>query len=275
MQMDLIMNDATPSFLYHYTSIENLSLILSHRTIRFRQLCALNDPLEGKNADFAHAEKLVFSSSWTASELDTIPMWSLYTNLKGVRLKLPSDLFNSKNEISHGKWGAAIINSAKLSPPQAMRMLSGADGRSVLHKFIHITGPDQINYVAKEEVGNLAPVLTRTTGAGHSVENPMQGFDLSNIGLHKSKEWSFEQEWRFRIPLWIQASLSGIGLEEYCDLNQPSRDYIDVPMRQEAIDQLEVILGPKTTQGDEILVRSLLESLAPNAPLSRSQILIR
>ncbi|GAA6153897.1 hypothetical protein [Pseudoteredinibacter isoporae] len=269
------MKDDTPAFLYHYTSIENLALILSHRTIRFRQLSTLNDPLEGKNADFAYAEKLIFSSSWTASEQDSIPMWSLYTGLKGVRIKLPTDLFNPRDEITYGKWGNGHINTASISPPLRMLMLPTEDGNQINHQFLHISGPDEVNYVDRESVGELPPVRTQTTGAGHSYENPMEGFDLSNIGLHKSEDWSFEQEWRFRIPAGIQASISRMSLEEYCEIMQPSRNYIDLPIRAEALQQIEIMLGPKTTLGEEVLVRSLINTIVPSGKVTKSEIQIR
>ncbi|WP_299979253.1 hypothetical protein [uncultured Pseudoteredinibacter sp.] len=269
------MKDDTPAFLYHYTSIENLALILSHRTIRFRQLSTLNDPLEGKNADFAYAEKLIFSSSWTASEQDSIPMWSLYTGLKGVRVKLPIDLFNPRDEITYGKWGNGHINAASISPPIEMLMLPTQSGRRAVHKFSHVTGPDKINYINSESVGDLPPVRTKTIGFWHTAKNPMEGFDLSNIGLHKIEDWSFEHEWRFRIPLAIQATIEGNSLEEYCEIMQPSRDYIDLPIRAEALQQIEVMLGPKTTQGEEVLVRSLINTIVPSGKITKSEIQIR
>ena len=40
-----------PSFLYHYTGLETLALILLNRTIRFTRLDKVDDPQEQRSAD--------------------------------------------------------------------------------------------------------------------------------------------------------------------------------------------------------------------------------
>jgi len=54
--MDNGFSNDTPRFLYHYTTLESLALILTGQTFLFRRLSDLNDPLEGKNASFVLAE---------------------------------------------------------------------------------------------------------------------------------------------------------------------------------------------------------------------------
>ena len=56
-------------YLYHYTSIEKLALILKNRTIRLNPLDKMDDLQEQKTADVENIGKFVFISSWT---LDTV-----------------------------------------------------------------------------------------------------------------------------------------------------------------------------------------------------------
>lgn len=84
-----------PEFLYHYTSIEALASILKNRTIRFNKLNRVDDVTEGKSHDFDYISEYFFISCWTDLEEESIPFWNMYTpGIKGVRIKLPSSLFN-------------------------------------------------------------------------------------------------------------------------------------------------------------------------------------
>ncbi len=88
-----------PAFLYHYTSVETLLLILKNKTIRFSRLDCLNDPLEGTHLKFKYLNENIYASSWTSEANESLPMWKIYSNLKGVRIKMPIDLFSFRDEI--------------------------------------------------------------------------------------------------------------------------------------------------------------------------------
>lgn len=86
--------DEKPDFLYHYTSIEGLANILSSKQIRFSRLDLLDDLTEGESLDPVDWRQFYFVSCWTSSEQESIPLWHMYTgNMKGVRLKLPAEMF--------------------------------------------------------------------------------------------------------------------------------------------------------------------------------------
>ena len=46
----------TPRYLFHYTSIDNLCLILKTRAIRFTRLDKVNDPEEALTKEFKDAK---------------------------------------------------------------------------------------------------------------------------------------------------------------------------------------------------------------------------
>ena len=52
-------------YLFHYTSVESLALILKNKTFRFSPLSALDDLLEEKVKDSQKFGNYVFVSSWT------------------------------------------------------------------------------------------------------------------------------------------------------------------------------------------------------------------
>jgi hypothetical protein len=104
------MSEQYPNRLFHYTSLETLALILAAKKLKFTLLSELNDPLEGKTPDFQQAERMIYSSSWTANSSDTLPMWKMYSDLCGVRISLPPDMFDtgrshsaSRVATSHGQ----------------------------------------------------------------------------------------------------------------------------------------------------------------------------
>ena len=61
-------------YLYHYTSLESLALILKNRTIRLNPLDKMDDIQEQKTADIENIGKFVFVSSWTDDVVESIPM---------------------------------------------------------------------------------------------------------------------------------------------------------------------------------------------------------
>jgi hypothetical protein len=61
-------------FLYHYTNIETLALIMKNRTIRFNSLCNLDDLQEQTTQDNQNFGRFIFVSCWTDVKKESIPM---------------------------------------------------------------------------------------------------------------------------------------------------------------------------------------------------------
>ena len=93
-----------PNSLYHYTSIETLALILKYNSIRFNRADKVNDPTEAESSSLGSFKKGTFISCWTTNAEDTIPMWNMYSNnMKGIRIKMPANMFLGREKISY--WG--------------------------------------------------------------------------------------------------------------------------------------------------------------------------
>ena len=79
----------TPKYLYHYTSVESLALILENSTIRLNSLDRMDDLQEKETKDLKGLGSFCYVSSWTDDHSEQIPMWKMYTDLKaGVRIRL-------------------------------------------------------------------------------------------------------------------------------------------------------------------------------------------
>ena len=88
------MSEALPQYLYHYTNIDPLALILKNKTIRLNSLDKMDDLQEQMSQDKQNFGKFVFVSSWTDDETESIPMWRMYTpKQRGVRIQFPINPF--------------------------------------------------------------------------------------------------------------------------------------------------------------------------------------
>lgn len=100
-----------PKFLYHYTSLETVALILKNMTLRFNRLDKVNDLNEASSYNLPYANTLVFSSSWTEHSEESIPMWRMYTrDMEGVRIKLPINMFKGRASPNVFEKGGATLS---------------------------------------------------------------------------------------------------------------------------------------------------------------------
>lgn len=254
-----------PDFLYHYTSIETLALILANRTLRFTRLDGVNDPEEASASDLPNASTLVFASCWTAQSRESLAMWRMYTpNLQGVRIKLPNNPFAGRHKpMIFDKGGAMQRTNGKIV---ITRENSGLGIESY-----YITGPNKIYYTDDPAYRNSPCLLD---------EGDRWTVQLHDLGMAKNTYWAFEEEWRYK----ILATFSEAIVQEPNPLSHPALDLIAYPVKETAIfapldeaifDDMEVVLGPCATTGQELITRSLLDKYAPNAALKRSEINVR
>ena len=65
-------------YLYHYTSVETLALILKNKSIRFNSLDKMDDHQEQETSDLKNIGQFIYISSWTDDDTENIPMWNMY-----------------------------------------------------------------------------------------------------------------------------------------------------------------------------------------------------
>ena len=111
-------------YLYHYTNIETLALILKNRTIRFNSLDKMDDLQEQQTADIKNIGQFCYISSWTEDDTESIPMWNMYASLNlGVRIKLrknPFKIYNNTAEALSKVINAPVTDESNGKPLQSI-----------------------------------------------------------------------------------------------------------------------------------------------------------
>lgn len=258
-------------YLYHYTSIENLALILKNKTIKFNNLQNVDDPEEAETEDIETAGRHCLVSCWTDKEEDIIPMWSMYTpNMRGVRIKMRKYPFKQyvygKNELYFKEETKSYINFNDVYT----KTVSIVPSYPLLEK---------IEYTKNDSL--LKPkILTKT-------ENKTK-ISLYNIGRCKREYWDFQQEYRYiiRTAPWSIKELEEVKTPEEQEiifervLDENNTQYcneIYLKLAEDALDDIEILLAPKTSEAEWIIVQALLEKYCPNSciQLNKSSFRVR
>jgi hypothetical protein len=266
-----------PSYLYHYTSIDSLKLILSNGTIRFKRLDLLNDPLESYSEKFDSFRKNVFSSSWTAEPNESIPMWKIYSNFDGVRLKLPIDIFSFNNEprlmkTNLGLWFIVSDLDKKYEVNRTCNFIKTEANIELLNVIKKVYGPTKIEYTSQQQDYTkevVIPILDSDTD--------QNTINLNMLGLRKKHDWSFENEYRYRVMCPDVSSIKSAPavIKLLLDNCQIVEDYIDIEFNISKVQSFEILLGPKVLDNDENELEAFLKSLNVNYEILKSCIDIR
>jgi len=278
---------SNPEHLYHYTSIEGLAHILESKQIRFSRLDLLDDVTEGQSKDPVDWRKYFFVSCWTADSEESIPLWSMYTpDMAGVRLKLPTEMF--KMHILNLEDIPDFIQLADTSAaPEGANIsirchmpyekLHGEDYFVMTPCFGKDVWPFKVDYTNNEEQLNQNLISYNK----ETDQTSVSGFEVAK---YKKKVWEFQNEWRFRIYCHNAAPRSlknTMPKDDYCNLmikelsnlgTGISQKYFFMELAQDALDNLEVILGPKVDPAHKIIVNSLIKNYCPNANLLQSRL---
>lgn len=260
-------------YLYHYTNIETLALILRNKTIRFNSLNRMDDKQEQETADIKNIGQFCYISSWTDIAEESIPMWAMYASLdSGVRIKLRKNPFivyaNNLSEFRNipnldVQYEEDVDTLPSLIPLKEM-LFEGyysneAITRDILFKVEYTDNPSM-----------LYPRLINGSN-----------IFLGMLGRYKNKYWEFQSEWRYKLlilPLNTFAALNNINSlrEMVCRIlagteKQPL-PYRDLIIDEEAFSDMEITMCPKISKGNEIIVRDLIEKYNSSALLRNSDL---
>jgi len=238
-----------PKFLYHYTSLDTLKLILKNRTIRFNRLDRVNDPNEARTLNLPNSNTAVFVSSWSDEEEESLKMWEMYgDNLKGVRLKFPTNMFYGRNDPivfekggCHVRYGRKIkIDRQDLTYPMETSL---------------IIGPNKVCYT--EEIDKLVSQAIYNSEE-YSVAS------LYDLGQFKTLEWSYENEWRYKIVAFFnEFSLPNDKFtKDIFDLNKFPiiQEYIDVDLDSTIMNEIEITFGLEVTNDEINIFKNFLKT---------------
>lgn len=272
------MNPST-DYLYHYTSIETLALILHNKTFRLNSLDHMDDLQEKEASDIKNIGQFCYVSSWTDDETESIPMWNMYSTLdSGVRIKLkanpfklfentPASIRNISNfpvtDNSNGSYLKSIIPIADMLDKGYI--CPGAMNNDILHKVEYTSDYDK-----------LYPRLVTHEGDKFSIA-------LGSLGIHKNIHWEFQHEWRYILhfyplnfnqdPGQVTTSAQIMANKLLHGLEKQPFPFYDLQLDDTVFNQMEITLSPKISVGNRLIVKSLIEKYNPSALISESSLL--
>lgn len=265
--------------LYHYTSIENLLLILKTKSICFSSLENVDDMEEKETGDLQNFGRFYYVSCWNKSSRESIPLWTMYSqDMTGVRIELPEFPFKSF-KYSKGEYGfeTDTIEYVDMEKLYKNNKMSVIDGGIKLYD-IEYTDDESLLY---PKIKNL------------NVERLLK-YDFSKLGRYKRSNWSFQEECRYGIFLapWNMQYMEEI--KNICKINLNASDKIIseamnllenpntiipskrfyVDFDEEILKNLKILLGPKVTEAQEEIVKLIVKEYCPTAKISRSKLKI-
>lgn len=263
-----------PDYLYHYTSIETLALILKNRTIRFNNLLYVDDPDEKKSKDIKSVGRFCLVSCWTDVNKESLPMWKLYTpDMHGVRIRMKPFPFKEYPAMMQNFWhvegeediysrAAITINSYK----------SYIDEKRVARENRAFVIPPSVELVPVEYTDDETKIYPKIKMS--------DDFRIDYIGMCKRTYWEFQSEWRYKI---LFTPFNAAEIKEGAEKNKevgiskrvPYKEFF-LELANNAFYEAEIILGPKVTEGEKIIVESLINTYCKNEKVTvkKSQILV-
>jgi hypothetical protein len=226
-----------PEYIYHYTSVETLALILKYRKIRFNSISNVDDLSESNADDIGQIGSLLLLSCWTSEKDENIAFWNMYGKKgSGVRIKMRPTLFSTDIFEKSDNYRSPSSNMDILWP---------------------------INF--------LFPVRYTEQVKRTVIGFEDKGFDIAELGKFKEKIWAFQNEWRFIIYQFPgKNSIKHIiDLKTIDGLSFKFKHY-DMCIKDEEFYNMEILLGPSTSESEKIIVESLLNIYNPNAKLKIS-----
>ena len=267
-------------YLYHYTSIESLALILRNKTIRLNPLDKMDDLQEQKTADVENLGKFVFVSSWTDDPTESIPMWKMYANpASGIRIKLRANPF-----LWHETSGADIERVLGIPAKD------DASRNAVVKTFLNLSKMLDGGYYSPALWKGDILVQTTYTNDISLLEPQVAKYDGENItihtgalGKHKNLHWSFQKEWRYLMqfmPIDFKAALDDMP-RLITDTTEkllkgtapPPFRYFDLDIDPQYFEEMEITCSPQMTFGNRVILETLVEKYNPSATIRESELM--
>lgn len=252
-----------PEFLYHYTTIETLEKILSNKTIRFNSLENVDDKEEKKTKDMGDFGKYCFISCWTDKANENEDLWNRYGHDgKGVRLKLHSYPFR-KHYLFIGNLNGVLsyFKGSELNSRGYMIAFDKNLANNMLTK---------VEYTKDKE--KIYPKLKQFENKNNIVIN------YNDIGKYKSNKWDVQNEWRYKFMI-LPIDKDTVDLSNpraiYNSLKKgeplPFTDYY-LEIEKEYLNNIELLLGPKTTEEDFKSVVDIINKNNIKAVINKSDL---
>lgn len=250
---------------YHYTSITNLALILNSGKFRFSRLDNLDDKLEQKYDTNIIKYKNIFVSSWSKQSKELIPLWQMYgDNMRGVRIGFNDNLFFTKSR--------AILAPPIASKPIKTRFILSYDELETTEYDIHPICYSneylikEVEYLDSENEFKEKKESIITVRVKPDITE-IDFRDIGDLAKYKTIDWKFLNETRFVLYVFPKGIIDYQRNEFLAKhykiekLNKKfNQKYIDISMNRNTFKNAEIVIGPKCTNADQIIVDSLIKT---------------
>lgn len=266
--------------VHHYTTLETLALILESKKVRFNRLTNVDDVQESENFGRYDLSSFIYISCWTLSSEESIPLWKMYTsNMKGVRITFEDDPFDYREpdpdefpELNAQiEDGISIAMTLKQMMTPSYFVLPSCMANSQFGKRVEYV--DDVSGIYENSVE-----LNIESNGRAQMNMPGPG----DVAIHKSKVWSFQEEYRFTLfafppPLGGYKNeniteIANITINSIYHGNKPKPDYIDLDICPKKLEKMTITLGPLATYADEIILNALVARYCPSIKVSSSNL---
>lgn len=276
-------------YLYHYTNLETLALILNNKTICFNNLLNVDDVEEAETNDMGKFGRFIYVSCWTEDDEESIPLWNLYThNMHGVRIRMPEFPFKKyrykKGDYFLSEEVETYINIKKVYDENRAGIVAD---QPHLIKVEYTNDNEKLFPKIKSEScqGAIKNYLEAKSMKDIKEKELKISYSFKDMGKYKRENWNFQQEWRYII------SLSPMGLQ---DANPPSFEKhqemirriedkdLEPPYKQifleldeDVLNGMEIVFGPRMSEAEKIIVKALMKQFCPYASYRDSSLRIK
>lgn len=272
------------SLVHHYTSINTLSLILKHRTIRFNRLDRVDDVSEADAYGDYKLGKFIYASCWTDSLTESIPLWHMYTaNMRGIRISFEADWMNYQPIKVSPKHKLFPVGQGQSYSPIPLEQF-WTDSYFILPSFLK-----KENLLKKVKyVDNPSDYLKNAVSLKNNPDGTvnLEISQVNDFATYKHKVWSFQEEVRFVLVILpaIPIPEDGVGSDDYTrdfpnhvihsitNGNGPKLDYFDMEINPNVLNNINVTLGPLCDDSDATIVEALLEKHTTNGSIRNSSL---
>ena len=255
--------------IYHYTTIKSLALILESQKIRFTRLDLLDDLNEIAGIPKS-LKTLFYVSCWTEDNSENLSLWSLYTNMKGIRIEFPKIFFN-QHLINKDEYGPCIYSSDIISPIPLEEIITD---NYLINNAFWLEDGFFINVEYVENANELKSQSIIMNEESIDVEN------IKNLLRFKDSIWKFQNESRFYLmatPLITLTKYRGFKKIEKIKqiaigLKPNYHNFIDVTINKNVLDNIKIRLHPNCDYAEKVIVRALLDKFTLKGTIEESNL---
>lgn len=243
----------------------------------------MDDIEEQGTSDYGDLGRFCFVSCWTNEKEESIPLWNLYTpNMTGVRIRLPINPFKTikiKPDGRHIKEEYVTHPSLTNEKLSTYGCLLNPPYLASLFQVQYTDEPDKLNRKVLMEV---KPETKMENGVKKTTWE--KNISLKNIGIYKNKHWAFQKEYRyifFVVPWTMNDLESAKSYEDQARLidrleaEKLKKDFFDLELDRHAMNDMEILIGPRANYAQKQIIQSLVNDLNPYANIQESNLRIR